>query len=406
MVRVVASKDKRISPGSNITTINDQEIEDFLEFQFYNDISKTRRIQLQKNSQLRTIVYKPNQEIAVTLESPCYRQCDNQCDFCFIKRLPKNLRKELYFRDDDYRLSFLFGNFLSLTNVSDKDIARIARLRLSPLYVSVQTTDPKIRARLFKNEKAADIIEIMKRLTHGGVKMHCQIVVIPGITSGPSLIKTIEDLSAMYPGVLSIGIVPVGKTKYSKGIPSVTKRMARSIIKLGREYQDRFRQKHKRGLVYIADEFFIKTGESIPPRQYYDDLPQYENGIGMLRTFLDETKQIKKVKKTKGQYLFLTGTAAYPFLKILKAKLEPNIKVDVLPVKNHFFGLSVTVSGLLSARDINQTIDALSVKYDRIILPPNCVNEKKQFLDDEVVSDRRALIAPPSIKELLQCLQW
>jgi putative radical SAM enzyme (TIGR03279 family) len=405
MVRVVASKDKRISTGSNITKINDQEIEDFLEFQFYNDTSKTRRVQVKKNGRLRILVYRPNQPIAVTLESPRYRQCDNHCDFCFIKRLPKNLRKELYFRDDDYRLSFLFGNFLSLTNVSDKDITRIVRLRLSPLYVSVQTTDPKLRVHLFKNEKAAAIIETMSKLIDGGVKLHCQIVVIPGFNSGKNLIRTIEDLSAMYPGVLSIGIVPVGKTKYSEGIPSVTKRMAQSIIQLGREYHDHFRERYGRGLVYVADELFTKTGQPIPPRQYYDDLPQYENGIGMVRAFLDEVNQIKRVKKAKGRYLILTGTSAYPLLNILKTKLDPRIKIDIEPVKNHFFGLSVTVSGLLTARDINRKISTLNVKYDRVILPPNCVNERKQFLDDEIVKDRRALIAPPSVQELLQCLQ-
>lgn len=405
MVRVVASKDKRIPPDSNITTINGQEIEDFLEFQFYNDTSKTRRVQVKKNGLLRTIVYKPNQPIAVTLESPCYRQCDNHCDFCFIKRLPKNLRKELYFRDDDYRLSFLFGNFLSLTNINDRDIARIVRLRLSPLYVSVQTTDPKLRVHLFKNEKAAGIIETMNKLIHGGVKLHCQIVVIPGFNSGKNLIRTIEDLSAMYPGVLSIGIVPVGKTKYSKGIPSVTKRMAQSIIELGRAYHEHFREKYGRGLLYIADEFFTKTGQPIPPRKYYDDLPQYENGIGMVRTFLDEINQIRNVKNTKGRYLILTGTSAYPFLKILEAKLDPRIKVDIEPVENHFFGLSVTVSGLLCARDINRKIATLNMRYDRIILPPNCVNESKQFLDGGIVTDRRAMIAPPSIKELLPCLR-
>ena len=405
MVRVVASKDKRISPGSNITRINDQKIEDFLEFHFYNDVSKTRRVQVKKNGRLRTILYRPNQPIAVTLESPRYRQCENHCDFCFIKRLPKNLRKELYFRDDDYRLSFLFGNFLSLTNVHEKDIARIVRLRLSPLYVSVQTTDPKLRVQLFKNEKASAIIKTMSKLIKGGVKLHCQIVVIPGFNSGKNLIRTIEDLGSMYPGVLSIGIVPVGKTKYCRRMPSVTKRMAQSIIELGRDYHKRFRKEYGRGLVYIADEFFTKTGQPIPPRQYYDDLPQYENGIGMVRTFLDEIDQTKKVKNTKGRFLILTGTSAYPFLNILKAKLNPHIKFDIEPVKNHFFGLSVTVSGLLSARDINRKINTLNVKYDRIILPPNCVNERKQFLDDEIITDPRALIAPHSIKELLQCLQ-
>lgn len=405
MVRVVASKDKWISTGSNITAINDQTIDDFLEFQFYNDVSKTRHVQLKANGRSRTVVYKPRQQIAVTLESPRYRQCTNHCDFCFINGLPKNLRKELYFRDDDYRLSFLFGNFLSLTNTDESDITRIARLKLSPLYVSVHTTNPKLRARLFKNEKAASILETIKKLTHSDVKIHCQIVVIPGITSGRSLIRTIEDLSQMHPGVQSIGIVPVGKTKHLQGIPSVTKRMAQSIIKIGHQFHKSFRKKYRRGLMYLADEFYIKAGHPIPDRNYYDDLPQYENGIGMARTLLDEIKQIKRIKRTKGRHLILTGVSAYPFLKIMKAKFESGIRVDVLPVKNEFFGPTVTVSGLLGGHDIKNEIKRLTIKYDRIILPPNCVNDSKDFLDEVAVSDRRVLIAPPSIKELLKCLQ-
>jgi putative radical SAM enzyme (TIGR03279 family) len=405
MVRVVASKDKRISIGSNIAAINDQKIEDFLEFQFYNDVSKTRCIQLKVNGRSGTVVYKPRQQIAITLESPRYRQCTNHCDFCFINGLPKHLRKELYFRDDDYRLSFLFGNFLSLTNVDESDIARIARLKLSPLYVSVHTTNPKLRARLFKNKKAATIMDTIRKLIHNDVKIHCQIVVIPGITSGQSLIRTIEDLSQMHPGILSIGIVPIGKTKYVKGIPSVTTRMAQSIIKIGHQFHHRFRKRYRRGLVYLADEFYIKTGLQIPYRQYYDDLPQYENGIGMVRTLLDEIKQIKRIKRTKGRHLILTGVSAYPFLKIVKAKLEPGIQVDIEAVKNNFFGPTVSVSGLLSGYDIKNEIKRLTIKYDQIILPPNCVNDSRDFLDDEAVRDRRMLIAPASIEELIKCLR-
>lgn len=405
MVRVIASEDKKISIGNNIAAINNQRIEDFLEFQFYNDVSKTRHVQLKANGRSRTVVYKPRQQIAVTLESPRYRQCTNHCDFCFINGLPKHLRKELYFRDDDYRLSFLFGNFLSLTNIDESDIARIARLKLSPLYVSVHTTNPKLRARLFKNEKAAPILETIKKLIHNDVKIHCQIVVIPGITSGRSLIRTIEDLSQMHPGVQSIGIVPVGKTKHLQGIPSVTKRMAQSIIKIGHQFHKRFRKRHRRGLVYLADELYIKTGNRIPARSYYDDLPQYENGIGMVRTLLDEIKQIKRIKRTKGRHLILTGVSAYPFLRILKAKLEPGILVDIEAVNNNYFGPNVTVSGLLSGRDIKNEIKRLTIKYDRIILPPNCINDSKDFLDEVAVSDRRVLIAPSSIKELLKCLQ-
>lgn len=405
MVRVITSRDKRIPSGTQLIAINDQKVKDFLEFKFYNDISKTRQVTIQTNSTSRRITYKPNEAIAVSLAPPKYRRCINDCEFCFINGLPGNLRKELYFRDDDYRLSFLFGNFLSLTNVGKSDISRIGRLRLSPLYISVHTTDPELRARLFKNKKAALILEQLKALADNDVKLHCQIVVIPGMTSGQNLTNTIRDLSNLYPGVSSIGIVPVGKTKYVKKLPSVSIKVAQSIVKAGMRFHNLFRKKYKRGLVYLADELFIKTGHNIPKKEYYDDFPQYENGIGMVRSLLDEIDAITKVKKTKGRHLILTGKSAYPYLKLLKERIEPNVVVDVKCVANVFFGTTVTVSGLLSAHDMNRTIKRAGKSYDNIILPPNCVNDSHQFLDDRIPESEHVLVSPRTIQELFRCLQ-
>lgn len=405
MVRVIASKDKRIPVGAKLSAINNQEIDDFLEFKFYNDDSKTRQLVVELNGTSRRVVFKPHAKIAVTLESPRYRECTNGCDFCFIKGLPRNLRKELYFRDDDYRLSFLFGNFLSLTNLDKQDISRIGKLRLSPLYISVHTTNSRLRVKLFKNEKAGLILQTLQALADNDIKMHCQIVVIPGVNSGRHLVTTIKDLSRLYPAVDSIGIVPVGKTKYAEAIPSVSKRLAQSVIDTGRRLHERFRKRHNRGFVYLADELYIKTGNPIPPKEYYDDFPQYENGIGMVRSLLDEINMIGKVKSSKGRFLILTGYLANPFLQILKAHLEPNISVDIKAVANEFFGETVTVSGLISGQDINRTIKQSGNKYDRIILPPNCVNDARQFLDNVRVRDQHVLIAPKTVKELIRCLR-
>jgi putative radical SAM enzyme (TIGR03279 family) len=404
MVRVVASKDRRLPIGSTITAINGQDVDDFLEFQFYDDISKSRRLLIESNGTSRRIRYRPHQKIAVTLEPPRYRQCTNNCDFCFINGLPENLRKELYFRDDDYRLSFLFGNFLSLTNVNRSDIARIRRLRLSPLYVSVHTTDPKLRIELFKNEKAAMILKILKQLIDSDIRIHSQIVVIPGRTNGESLVRTINDLSKLYPGVQSIGIVPVGRTKYVEGIPLVPAIMAKAIIELVHTFHSRFRKKYRCGLVYLADEFYIKAGHEIPTRAYYDDMPQYENGIGMVRTMLDEINMIKRIKKTKGRHLLLTGRSAFPFMKLWKARLKPSVEIDVQAVDNSFFGRTVTVSGLLAAGDFLHQTERLDATYDRIVLPPNSVNETGEFLDSKKIDDPRIIIAPQNMTELLKCL--
>lgn len=405
MVKVMSSRDKRIPRGANLATINNQPIKDILDFKFYNDTEKTRRVVFEYDTTKKEFTYRRSQNIPVTLEPPTYRRCSNDCDFCFIKGLPRGLRKELYFRDDDYRLSFLFGNFLSLTNIGRSDIERIGRLRLSPLYISVHTTDPRLRASLFKNQKAAMINEQISALADQGIKMHCQIVVIPGITDAQNITKSVKTLSRLYPAIESVGVVPVGKTKYAEGIRVVSKKQSRAIISAIESMHHNFRKRTSRGFVYLADEFYLKAGIKIPESEYYDDFPQYENGIGMIRTFLEDMKGIRRLKRSKGRHLILTGVSAYPFLGQLRTRLAPEISMDVRSIKNRLLGRTVTVSGLLCATDINQYIADHCRKYDRIVLPPNCVNEEGQFLDGQTITDKRAFVSPKSLKELISCLQ-
>jgi putative radical SAM enzyme (TIGR03279 family) len=410
MLRVITSQDSRIPENATLVTIDNQEIEDVLEFRFYNDITRVRKVLINTGRDKRFIIFKPHEQMMIDVEEPRYRTCENNCHFCFINGLPKGLRKELYFRDDDYRLSFLFGNFLSLTNVSTTDILRIARLKLSPLYVSVHTTDPRVRAQLFKNEKAGLIMNQLSSLIDNNVRLHCQIVVIPGVTDGAHVVKTITDLSELYPGVASIGVVPVGKTKYLKSVTLVSKKLARETISIVDTLHKQFRKKYNVGLVYCADEFYIKAGFSIPEVSYYDDFPQYENGIGMVRQLIDEVVILDTMKKTKGNFLFLTSNSALPFLHMLKMKLIDlncinSNNIDVTSVENSFFGKTVTVSGLIGARDFTHAILNQEKNYDRIILPPHCVNDSNQFIDGKTLDDRRVLISPQSLKELVKCLQ-
>ncbi len=410
MVKVIQSRDKRIPDGAFVRAINDHEIEDSLEYQYYNDISQTRKILIEKMGTKYQIILKTDEMLMVDIEEPAYRQCENNCEFCFINGLPTGLRKELYFRDDDYRLSFLFGNFLSLTNMREYDIKRIGRLKLSPLYVSVHTTNPELRKRVFKNVKAGLIMEQLSCLIDNDVVIHCQIVIIPGLTDGQQLFRSIKDLSTLYPGVHSIGVVPVGRTKYSKTIPEVSKKLANETIEIVNEYQAAFRKKHKRGVAYCADEFYIKAGLSIPDTYYYDDFPQYENGIGMLRAFINELNALKRMTKIQGKILILTGRLALPYLNLLKAKLEENnsrkkVCVDLRGVDNHFFGTSITVSGLLSAGDFTRTFRTFETAHDRIVLPPNCTNDSGEFIDGQAINDKRIIISPSSIEELIKCLQ-
>lgn len=409
MIRCVTSDDKRIPVDSMLLTINGYAINDFLEFRFYNDRARMRTIAVRKDGTTREIVFELDEDIAVTLEEPVYRSCMNDCDFCFINGLPKGLRKELYFRDDDYRLSFLFGNFLSLTNVIHDDIKKIGTLRLSPLYISVHTTNPRMRHRLFKNENAAEIMEQLRLLAENDITLHCQIVVIPGITSGNELSKTIHDLAMLYPAVRSIGVVPVGKTKYARSIPAITDEVTRETIARVESAHATYRKQHNKGLVYCADEFYIRMKMSIPPSEYYDDFPQYENGIGMVRAFIDDMTNIGSNTIANGRFLILTGVLAYPFVCQLRDRLRQNDRyrgtIDVKAVPNTLLGDSVTVSGLLSGNDFLTTIRMTQKQYDRIILPPNCVNDAGAFLDDQQLDDERITISPHTIKELITCLQ-
>lgn len=409
MIRVKTSKEPRIPAGAMLVAINSHKIEDHLEYKFYNDVTEPRKVVIKTKDVKKTLTFKPHEKIRIQLEKPVYRQCENDCDFCFINGLPKGLRRELYFRDDDYRLSFLFGNFLSLTNISKRDIKKIGRLKLSPLYVSVHTTNPDLRRKLFKNAKAELIMEYLSALVRENITVHCQIVLIPGVTDGGNLIHTITALSTLYPGVSSIGVVPVGKTKYLKAIPAVSKRLAKQTIRLIESLHSVFRKSYGKGLVYLADEFYIKAGLPIPKRPYYDDFAQYENGIGMVRQFIDEIDGLRTIKRTRGRFLLLTSTAAFPYVHMLKMRLShlwsiDDENIDVVAVENRFFGKSVTVSGLIGAGDFSSTIRSLKKKYDRIILPPNCVNDDRKFIDDQVLHESRVIVAPHSIKELVKCL--
>lgn len=295
---------------------------------------------------------------------------------------------------------------MSLTNITDIDIGRIIKLRLSPLYVSVHSTDSHLRARLFRNKKAQLILEQLKKLVEGNIQIHCQVVVIPGLTDGRNIENTVNDLSKLFPGVSSVGIVPVGRTKFLKNISGITKGSALKIVKSVYNMHKDFRKRFKKGFVYLADEFFIRSGIPIPERDYYDDFPQYENGIGMIRQLLNEIKEIKKRDRIYGRFLFVTGKLAYPYINYLKTKLNgKKLNIDVLCVKNKFFGESVTVSGLLVGKDIYEGTRSIQNRYDRIILPPNCVNTDGKFLDDFEINDSRFIVSPYSIKELFLWLQ-
>lgn len=406
---ILDSNNRQIPVGADLIAVNGHRINDFLDFHFYHEPGQDCRITIRHNGRRREIHISARTPLNLKLSDPVYRRCQNDCTFCFVNGLPDGLRSELYFRDDDYRLSFLFGNFLSLTNLTGEDICRIGRLRLSPLYVSVHATVPAVRRRIFRQKRAGLIMEQLKKLIRRGIAIHAQVVVLPGINDAAVLNRTLKDLIALYPGVASIGVVPVGVSRFLKGIRPMPRRAAAGVLTAVQRFHVFCRQKFGRGLVYAADEFYLKTGTAIPAAGYYDGFPQQENGIGMVRRFMDETDQPGLRPPRAGRFLFLTGELAYPCLRRLARILNDRAgnnktKIEVQPVRNRFFGSAVNVAGLLTGQDLEKSISRKSRKFDRIVLPPNCVNEKKQFLDNWTIDDHRVIVAPATLKELMRCL--
>jgi putative radical SAM enzyme (TIGR03279 family) len=332
--------------------------------------------------------------------------CKNNCIFCFTDQNPQDARESLFTKDDDYRMSFLYGNYLSLTNLTEEDFKRVIELKLSPLYVSVHATDSEKRIQIMKNKKAGKIMSQLKRLTDGGIKLHTQIVLLPAINDRDFLHETIEDLLTLS-SVDSVGIVPVGLTSFRKGLFDIQKPTPdwmNEIIGLIEPYQTEIRKKRGNTLVYLADEFYIKTDKPIPPSKLYDNFPQLENGIGMTRKFLDGIESLK-VPDFKGKVLLVTGTLAYGIIKILEDKFkEAGINTQTISVKNRYFGASVEVSGLLGGWDL---LGRLSIHdFDVAILPPDIVNREKIFIDGcsldilKKTLQKKIIVSPYNIIEL------
>jgi putative radical SAM enzyme (TIGR03279 family) len=406
-----------INPAEDLLEINGNPIRDFLDYRFHSaEESVTLRLKgLKGNFKKLKIRKKPDEDLGIILEELKPRACGNKCIFCFVDQLPKGLRRTLYFKDEDYRLSFLHGNFITLTNILEKDIERIFEQNISPFYVSVHTTDEDLRKRMLGNPKIPPIIPLIKRLTDNKIELHTQIVLCPGINDGRYLERSVFDLASFYPGVKSTAIVPVGLTEFRNGlskISPVSKGRALEIVEKVYQWQEVFRRKFGEGFVYCGDELFLsakggrkngglngaprKAGLDIPPKRYYDDFYQIENGVGMVRKFLDDFERNQKLfpKKTdkKLNIILVTGKLAEKFIKEKAEKRLNqivNLQVSTLGVRNDFLGSSITVSGLLSGRDILKSLKGRRKRMEKeiIILPPDCLNSDGLFLDDLGLED-------------------
>ncbi len=385
-----------IEAGDKVLSINNKIINDILDYQFYAQDDYIV-LEIQKSGkEIWSIEIEKDydEELGIVLDGFIFdrmKVCRNNCIFCFIEQLPKKMRKSLYIKDDDYRHSFLFGNFITLTNLDENDWQKILEMKLSPLYVSVHCTRPELRSVIFNNPAAADIKHHLLRLKNAGIEVHTQIVLCPGINDGQILKESIEDLAGYFPSVLSVGIVPVGLTGHRsnlKKLEGVSPKVAEETIAMIDKYQKDFRQRFNRAFVYLADEFYIKAGVEFPESDYYDDYCQIENGIGLARVFLDEFAQLEPhlpLRADVEEAHLITGVSAVPVLQPLVERLNEisGLSLHLLVVDNKFFGGQVTVTGLLTGSDI---INALGKEYagKKVIIPEIVFKDGEDMLLDNI----------------------
>ena len=329
------------------------------------------------------------------------KRCSNKCMFCFIDQNPKGMRETLYFKDDDSRLSFLQGNFVTLTNMKDEDIERIIKYRISPINISVHTTNPDLRVKMLGNRFAGTVYERMKRLADAGIEMHCQIVLIPEVNNGEELKRTITDLYELYPSVANIAVVPIGVTKYREGLVQVktfTNETARKELEMVMEFQKRFMEEINDPFVRFSDEFYLVSGIDVPEESFYSGYEQIEDGIGMIRCFRESINYTAQNldKDIKGTFSVPTGKLAFEEVSNGMKKLmevNPNIKIDTYKIINHFFGETITVAGLLTGTDIISQLKG-KINSEYLIMPNNMFRKGYELgpaeyimLDDTKIDD-------------------
>ena len=392
-----------VQAGETLVEINGKQILDVLDYKFYSyDARLTLTLQAPDGAS-RTLRVRKEEGEDLGLEFETYlmdraRSCANNCIFCFVDQMPPGMRKSLYFKDDDARLSFLMGNYLTLTNLSQREVERIIALRISPINVSVHTTDPELRCEMLKNRRAGEGIAIMRRFAQASITMNCQIVSCPGINDGPALDRTLRDLADMAPAVNSISVVPVGVTKYREGLYPLrpyTKEEAAALLDQVEAFAAAHKARHGTSLVWCSDEFYLLAGRALPQEDYYEDFTQLDNGVGMLRLLRQEFCRgldLMEPQEMEGTIPFAiaTGVSAAPFLtELLDLAREKcgKIKGTVYPIRNEFFGETITVAGLVTGGDLIAQLRGKPLG-ERLLIPQNMLRHgERVFLDDVSLDD-------------------
>jgi len=396
-----------VRPGHSLRRLNGKPVADDIDFRFR---SADTRVALtfadRQGREYEVEVDGTRFDLGLAFEEGKIRRCKCNCIFCFVHQQPKGMRRSLYLKDEDYRLSFTHGNFITLSNVSDEDVERIITQRLSPLYVSVHTTDDRLRREMLGNRAIRPILPQLRRLVAAGIQLHTQAVICPGINDGDHLEKTIGDLAALYPGVASLAVVPVGLTRYRERLPKLrihTPAEAKETIDLVESRQRELKEAIGSRFVWAADEFYVNAGREFPSHKSYEAMPQFENGVGMAREFVtgfNRRRRTLKLIRSRKKVLMVTGQSAGPFLRrqvvpYLTDELRLKLKLQI--ISNRFWGESVTVSGLLTGQDILDELASTVSGYDSVVLPPTCLNGDNLFLDDISLDDFQKSLGRPVI---------
>ena len=389
-----------ILSGDTLLCINGNEINDVLDYRFYLTERRVEITYLRDGEEKLAVITKGEySDIGLGFETPLMdkkRSCKNGCIFCFIDQNPCGMRESIYFKDDDSRLSFLHGNYITLTNLTDADVDRIVKMRFSPINVSIHTTNPDLRVKMMKNKRSGEVLDYLRRFYEAGLSMCGQIVLCRGVNDGEELLRSMRDLSQYYDRMGSVSIVPAGLTKHRDGLyplTDFTSDEAAAVIDMVEAFATEHKAKTGSRMFFLADEFYLKAGRELPDADYYEGYPQLENGVGMIRSFDEDFAlgaEDAEVSDKPRRVSIVTGVAAYPKIQEYATRVKktrPQMQIKVYKIINHFFGESITVAGLLTGKDILEQLSGEDLG-EVLYIPQNALRSGEEtFLCGMTVSE-------------------
>ena len=401
----------RIHKGDTLISINGNAITDVLDYRFYMTDEHLEILLCDQEKKLRTVVVEKDEYDDLGLEFETYlmdRQmgCKNACIFCFVDQTPPGMRKSLYFKDDDTRMSFLFGNYTTLTNLKEGDIQRIIKMHISPINISIQTMNPALRVQMMKNPFAGESLKFVRMLTEGGIKINTQIVLCPGYNDGEELEYSLSELAKLGPNVQSIAMVPVGLTRYREKLTPLRgffPQEAVEVVKTMERWGEYFCKEYGTRTAYASDEFYILAGKDFPPYEFYEDFAQLENGVGMMTLMQHDFAQALKEAQLEQspaahRCTIATGQLAYPMMQDFAERVQqafPQVQVQVKKIRNDFWGPTITVAGLITGQDLLAQLEGLDLGSE-LLIPANMLrHEQDRFLDDLTLEQVQETLGVP-----------